>query len=113
MVTESLPCTVQIIPGKLGQVIAAEALVPGIRQAIKNYDINSIVQDCSNSIANALELLQSCTKPLSPCLVNTSQQPVMFESLKLLWKQINGHVQLEQLECLHSEIPSKWIQLEL
>ena len=26
--------------------------------------INGLVQDCSNSIANALELLQSCTKPL-------------------------------------------------
>ena len=26
--------------------------------------IDSLVQDCSNSIANALELLQSCTKPL-------------------------------------------------
>ena len=25
--------------------------------------INGLVQDCSNSIANALELLQSCTKP--------------------------------------------------
>ena len=24
---------------------------------------DSLVQDCSNSIANALELLQSCTKP--------------------------------------------------
>ena len=28
------------------------------------YDINGFVQDCSNSIANALGLLQSCTKPL-------------------------------------------------
>ena len=27
------------------------------------YHINVLVQDCSNSIANALELLQSCTKP--------------------------------------------------
>ena len=26
--------------------------------------INGLVQDCSNSSANALELLQSCTKPL-------------------------------------------------
>ena len=25
--------------------------------------INGLVQDCSNSIANALELLQSCPKP--------------------------------------------------
>ena len=27
------------------------------------YYIDGLVQDCSNSIANALELLQSCTKP--------------------------------------------------
>ena len=27
------------------------------------FDIDGLVQDCSNSIANALELLQSCTKP--------------------------------------------------
>ena len=26
-------------------------------------DIDDLVQDCSNSIANALELLQSCAKP--------------------------------------------------
>ena len=26
--------------------------------------INVFIQDCNNSIANALELLQSCTKPL-------------------------------------------------
>ena len=26
-------------------------------------DVSGLVQDCSNSIANALELLQSCTKP--------------------------------------------------
>ena len=28
-----------------------------------NYYIDGLVQDCSNSIANALELLRSCTKP--------------------------------------------------
>ena len=27
-------------------------------------DIDGLVQDCSDSIADALELLQSCTKPL-------------------------------------------------
>ena len=26
----------------------------------RKYDIDGLVQDCSNSIANALELLQSC-----------------------------------------------------
>ena len=28
-----------------------------------HYSIYSLVQDCSNSIANALEFLQPCTKP--------------------------------------------------
>ena len=28
-----------------------------------NEDIDGLVQDCSNSIANALELLQSYTEP--------------------------------------------------
>ena len=32
-------------------------------QKLEIYDIDGLVQDCSNSIANALELLQSCTKP--------------------------------------------------
>ena len=27
------------------------------------HHVNGLVQDCSNSIANTLELLQSCTKP--------------------------------------------------
>ena len=31
---------------------------------LSNYCIDGLVQDCSNSIANALALLQSCTKPL-------------------------------------------------
>ena len=30
----------------------------------RSWHIDGLVQDCSNSIANALELLQSCTKPL-------------------------------------------------
>ena len=31
---------------------------------IKIFNSDGLVQDCSNSIANALELLQSCAKPL-------------------------------------------------
>ena len=34
---------------------------------VGQYHIDGLVQDCSNSIANTLELLQSCTKP-SICL---------------------------------------------
>ena len=36
------------------------------------YQIDDLVQDCSNSIANALELLQSFTKPLKWCLTKDS-----------------------------------------
>ena len=32
-------------------------------EAISDEHIDVLVQDCSNSIANALELLQSCIKP--------------------------------------------------
>ena len=42
-----------------------ESILPYIRACDtlhKGY-IDGLVQDCSNSIANALELLQSCTKP--------------------------------------------------
>ena len=31
---------------------------------MKETYIDDLVQDCSNSSANALELLQSCTKPM-------------------------------------------------
>ena len=31
---------------------------------IQTLDIDGLVQDCSNSSALAMELLQSCTKPL-------------------------------------------------
>ena len=43
--------------------------------------IDSLVQDCCNSIANALELLQSCTKPLISSLL----QNVKFWKLSK-WK---------------------------
>ena len=33
-------------------------------QGFNILQINDLVQGCSNSIANALELLQSCAKPL-------------------------------------------------
>ena len=36
--------------------------------SIRIHYIDGLVQDCSNSIANAMELLQSCTKP-SICTV--------------------------------------------
>ena len=45
---------------------------------IDEYDTNGLVQDCSNSIANALELLQSCTKP-SICVDDIDTGWVAFQ----------------------------------
>ena len=42
-------------------------------------DVDGLAQDCSNSIANALELLQSCTKP-SMCGVNLGLVVRLFET---------------------------------
>ena len=39
-----------------------------VLQEIWLNNIDGLVQDCSNSIANAMELLQSCTKPAICCL---------------------------------------------
>ena len=45
------------------------------------HDIDGLVQDCRNPIANALELLQSCTKP-SICRFNlTSAKCFLFETM--------------------------------
>ena len=46
--------------------------------------IHGLVQDCSNSIANAMELLQSCTK-LSP------------SSLLSVWAQLTGYTTASRL----------------
>ena len=37
-------------------------------------DIDGLVQDCSISIANALEIMQSCTKPLIYFIDNSAEQ---------------------------------------
>ena len=36
-----------------------------------SHNVDGIEEDCSNSIANALELLQSCTKPLIYMQINS------------------------------------------
>ena len=38
-------------------------IIHGLIAVLVWGEIDGLVQDCSNSIANALELLQSCTKP--------------------------------------------------
>ena len=46
------------------KMIKEDAHVSLIRTNLSIWlHIDDLVQDCSNSIANALELLQSCTKP--------------------------------------------------
>ena len=40
--------------------------------SLQYHQLEGLVQDCSNSIANALELLQSCTEP--------SIWPILFAS---------------------------------
>ena len=52
-------------------------------------DINGLVQDCSNSIANALELLQSCTKP-STCHVLSTQHVTPNSKRWYRWDIPNG-----------------------
>ena len=42
------------------------------------HNIDGSVQDCSNSTANALELLQSCTKPSIYDLWDTNHSPVVM-----------------------------------
>ena len=50
------------------------------------YNIDGLVQDCSNSIANTLELLQSCTKPsiclwcMRPCAYNKATKACMTDT---------------------------------
>ena len=48
--------------------VAVDMTVPAatqVRVALQQYyvHVEELVQDCSNSIALAMELLQSCTKP--------------------------------------------------
>ena len=40
--------------------------------------IDGLLQDCSNSIANALELLQSCTKPLISTAMGYLGMDILF-----------------------------------
>ena len=53
---------------------------------------DGLVQDCSNSIANALELLQSCTKPsisrLNRCSVQLADSPATV-TVPLCWAATN------------------------
>ena len=55
----------------IARTSSAVYLTPNMVDLMKWLYIDGSVQDCSNSIANALELLQSCTKP-SICILHIS-----------------------------------------
>ena len=64
------PCIIFSASLRANLLLASEQiyvvkLICIIAKTFNNADghFNGLVQDCSNSIANALELLQSCTKP--------------------------------------------------
>ena len=81
--------------------------------------INDIVQDCNNSIADAPELLQSCTKPS----ISVQNFPALFSAVKWgptvngLSKSLNGSFitgfdVLVQLEVLGSQsLSDEWLNL--
>ena len=58
---------------------------------------NGLVQDCSNSIANALELLQSCTKPM---ICSNDADRLMLHTLRP-----NGTCTDDFLKNLHKRRP--------
>ena len=66
LVTE-LWFTIQGLDGKTATSAGKHSKCYVVQQSIliEKKHIDSLVQDCSNSIANTLELLQSCTKTLT------------------------------------------------
>ena len=58
---------------------------------------DGLVQDCSNSIANALELLQSCTKPSCWYLLD-------HDASRLQFSQLN----ISLIQTLKLQIPCHW-----
>ena len=67
------------------------------------YEIDGLVQDCSNSIANTLELLQSCIKPSKWLGHKPIPRPMMTKDLQ---HYVNGKEQDCHLFIANSlEIP--------
>ena len=59
-------------------------------------DSGGLVQDCSNSIASTLELLQSCTKPSIYRSSNSEVVPLL-----VLWSLTNDHHRFDIKEVGH------------
>ena len=73
-------------------------ITPG--KILLHVRIDGLVQDCSNSIADALELLQSCTKPsisFSPAL--TSKQHYSDVIMSAIASQITGVLIIYSTVC--------------
>ena len=56
-----------------------------VKHHIDVYNINGSVQDCGNSIANALELLQSCAKPWIYRLFIDASESHVLRWMCILW----------------------------
>ena len=65
---------------------------------------DSLVQDCSNSIANALELLQSCTKPSS----SSSHIEVCSRALGCHWWQMMARHLYIVITSSNADLLSFW-----
>ena len=79
------------------------------------YGVDGLVQDCSNSIANALELLQSWTKP-SVCPVWIQSPIYILCVIMILWYGntfcITGPLWGESTIYQRARIMELWCQLE-
>ena len=64
--------------------------------ALSHWYIDGLVQDCSNSIANAMEFLQSCTKPSVYCDMNYVHKTRVSLACSWLWAM---HVCIEDQQC--------------
>ena len=71
-------------------------LVPGHQQKSCCFDrdyIDGLVQDCSNSSALAMELLQSCAKPSISSLQNSHTGAIAIQQTKFKRKkQVDNHL---------------------
>ena len=81
---------------------------PSLRGLICLQYIRGLAQDCSNSVANALELLQSCDEPLI-CNINKYQRGLiiiaMIRIMWLVWRLVCSEV----IAAQGIDAPRDWI----
>ena len=70
------------------EILATDSQQEVIAYIIHEAYIDGLMQDCSNSIANTLELLQSCTKPSTYINIRLIEHFVIKWSWNA-WKQLN------------------------